>query len=212
MSRAIQEQGKKSKEWNYELCPVYLVSILNFRLDKKEKIEGKYMSCIQLTDIETHKVFYKKLTLVYIELPRFKKKINELHTIIEKWVFLFKNLHKLKNLPDIFQSEIFKKLFEEAEIANMTPQKFKKYCQSLKNLRNMNLVINEYKNTIARMYAENARILAEKEYFQQAIAEKEYAFQQAITEKEHFQQAIAEKDNALQKALAELAKYQGNTN
>ena len=215
VSRAIQEQGKKDKNWNYELCPVYSVNIVNFRLNKTEKNADKYLSYIQFTDIETHKVFYKKLTLVYIELKRFKKKITELNTIVEKWVFLFKNLHKLKNLPNIYEQDIFMKLFEEAKIANMTPKKYNEYYHSLKKLRNMNFIINEYREKLAA----KDRIIAEKEYaFQQAITEKEYAeyaFQKAITEKEYaeyeFQKAITEKEYAL-KRIAELEKLLGKQN
>ena len=45
--RAILDQEKKGKEWKFELCPVYVVNIVNFRLNKRLKTE-KYASYVQL--------------------------------------------------------------------------------------------------------------------------------------------------------------------
>jgi predicted transposase/invertase (TIGR01784 family) len=168
--RAIQDQEKKGKGSKFELCPVYVVNIVNFRLNKRIKTE-KYASYVQLMDRDTYEVFYDKLTFIYLELIRFKKKEEDLQNNVEKWMYIFKYLHKLKNLPKNLHSEVFQKLFEQAKIANMTPEEYDAYNKSLKKYRHMNIVVDEYKEkvaaknkTIAAMKkkdAEQAKIIAE---------------------------------------------------
>jgi hypothetical protein len=48
-----------------------------------------------LTDIDTHKVFYNKLKFVYLEMPKFKKNIDELESHFERWLYVLKNLKRL---------------------------------------------------------------------------------------------------------------------
>jgi predicted transposase/invertase (TIGR01784 family) len=207
-ARSIQAQEKKGKKWNYELCPVYSVSIVNFNLNKADRSKDKYISYVQLTDVETHKVFYRKLTLVYIELLRFNKKLEELETIIEKWVYLFKNLPKLENLPTAYQINPFKTLFEEAKMANMTPEELDDYNKSLKRQRNMNVVVNDYRNRISeknKVIAENRRFLMENRKTlaenRKTIAEKDYV----IAENRRF---LAENQKALQNANARIEELE----
>lgn len=51
----------------------------------------KYRYDVKLTDIDTCKVFYNKLTFIYLEMPKFSKEINELKTRFEKWMYVLKN-------------------------------------------------------------------------------------------------------------------------
>ena len=194
-SRSIQEQGKGGNKWKYNLCPVYSVNIGNFYLDKTDKKDPtstKYMTYVKLADIETHRVFYDKLTIVYIELPRFKKELEELQDNVERWVYLFRHLPQLDNVPKTLRrNKVFQKLFEQAKIANMTPEEYNEYNQSLKNYRQMNIVVDEYKETIA---AKNKTISAMRKKHVQTIAV-------------HIN-TIAAKDDALQKALARIAELE----
>ena len=43
-----------------------------------------------LTDLTTGKVFYKKLVYLYLEMPKFNKKEDELVTMYDKWLFVLK--------------------------------------------------------------------------------------------------------------------------
>jgi len=87
---------------------------------------------IQLIDKATGEVFYDKLTFVYIEVPRFRKEEEELVTHFDKWMYVLKNLHRLQDIPKKLQEKIFKKVFQQAEIAQLTPEEMKTYEESLK--------------------------------------------------------------------------------
>jgi predicted transposase/invertase (TIGR01784 family) len=45
---------------------------------------------------------------------------------------VLKNLHRLQDIPKKLQEKIFKKLFQQAEIAQLKPEEMKTYQESLK--------------------------------------------------------------------------------
>ena len=132
----IQEQAKKA-EWNFELKAIYLVAILDFVFDKDESETNKYRYDVKLTDIDTNIVFYDKLTFTYLEMPKFNKKLSELKTRLDKWLYAIKNLHSLEDLPDELGEKIFERLFELAELAKFTPKQLEAYEDSLKYYRDL---------------------------------------------------------------------------
>jgi len=149
VSFPILKQGEKKKTWNFELKPVYSVNLLNFRLDEMDDTkEHQYIHKVQLVDVKTGSVFYKKLVFVYIELPDFDKEENELKTDEDRWLDLLKNIDRLDFLPDdMKRNRIFRKVSEQAELANLTPEELDLYDESLKIYRNMYTtkhILNDY--------------------------------------------------------------------
>lgn len=134
----IREQGRKG-EWNYELKAVYVISVLNFTFDDSDS--EYYHHKVQLMDVHTGKIFYDKLTFVYLEMPKFMKSENELETMFDKWLFVLRNLSRLMQRPAALQERVFVKLFETAEIARFTKEQYEEYEESLK-------VYRDWKNTI----------------------------------------------------------------
>lgn len=132
----IREQAKRT-DWNYELKAVYTIAILDFIFDEDKDNPDKLRYDVKLTDNETKEVFYDKLTFIYLEMPKFKKDINQLETRFEKWLYILRNLNRLDRIPDKLQERIFEKLFETAEIAKFTPDQILSYEDSLKYYRDM---------------------------------------------------------------------------
>ena len=75
-------------------------------------------------------------------MPKFKKKASELKTRFDKWLYVFTNLQKLKDIPKELQETVFKKLFEVAEIAGFSEGERKEYEESLKNYRDIKNVVD----------------------------------------------------------------------
>lgn len=142
----IREQAKKST-WDFELKAVYMVAILDFEFDEDKNQPDKYKYNVKLSDIETNKIFYDKLTFVYLEMPKFNKTIDELETRFDKWLYIIKNLNKLDRIPDKLKEKIFKKIFEVAEIAKFSQKQLKEYEDSLKYYRDL-------KNSLDTKYEE----------------------------------------------------------
>ena len=137
----IQQQAREPN-WNYELNAVYTIAILDFVFDEDRDRPDKFLYEVKLTDIETCKVFYDKLTFVYLEMPKFRKEIGELETRFEKWLYVLKNLYRLDKLPDSLREQMFEKLFRVAEIARFTPDQTENYMESLKVYRDNEAVIS----------------------------------------------------------------------
>ena len=127
----IREQGQKGK-WNYHLKNVYTVGILNFTFPDGEYPDDSMIHEIKLKDVADNHVFYDKLTFVYLEMPKFSKKEEELETMFDKWMFALTNLARLLERPKALQERIFTRLFEQAEIAHFTPVEREQYVASKK--------------------------------------------------------------------------------
>ena len=83
----IQQQGKRG-DWDYQLKAVYVIAILNFVFDYTH--DGYFHHEVQLTDSKTREVFYDKLTFIYLEMPKFNKKEEELDSMFrsQEWMNL----------------------------------------------------------------------------------------------------------------------------
>jgi len=138
---AIQNQGKKGI-WDFNLKGVYTVGILDFVFPDHEYPKDSLRHEVKLVDVDDKHVFYDKLTFLYLEMPKFSKKEDELKTMYDKWLFVLHNLSRLMKRPAALQERIFTRLFEQAEIALYTPEERQDYEDSLKVYRDMKNVLD----------------------------------------------------------------------
>jgi predicted transposase/invertase (TIGR01784 family) len=160
----IQEQAIKG-DWNYKLSEVFTVGILDFvftepkspeetiiegdktnnktqKLTASEQNKIKDVRHVVTLKDQNNKVFYDKLTFVYLEMPNFTKTEDELETTYDKWLFVLKNLPNLHKRPTKLQEKIFERLFETAEIAKFSAEEKEQYEDSLKTYRDLKNVID----------------------------------------------------------------------
>lgn len=137
----IQNQGKKGI-WDFKLKGVYTIGILDFVFPDHEYPQDSLRHEVKLVDVDDKHVFYDKLTFLYLEMPKFTKKEDELETMFDKWLFVLHNLSRLMKHPAALQERIFKRLFEQAEIARYTPEERQDYEDSLKAYRDMKNVLD----------------------------------------------------------------------
>ncbi|WP_121971227.1 Rpn family recombination-promoting nuclease/putative transposase [Leptolyngbya sp. BC1307] len=135
----IQEQSLR-EEWNFQLAPVYSIGILDFIFDDHQH-EATLIHTVELKNQHCD-VFYDKLKFIYVELPKFKKTLDQLETHQDKWLYLLRHLPELDDQPRPFQDAVFLQLFEIAEISNFSPREQESYQSSLKYYRDLNNVID----------------------------------------------------------------------
>lgn len=123
----IREQAPKGKEWDFKLNHIYTIALLNFDMNEAAFNKDELSHHVQLCDTATHRVFYDKLEFIYVEIAKFNKTLDELNTIYDKWLFALKNLYKLEERPKALRDKVFDRLFEEAEIAKLSPQELREY-------------------------------------------------------------------------------------
>ena len=149
----IREQAKKGT-WDFQLNAVYTLGLLNFVFED-DRDNPDYYHEVKLMDTDKKTVFYDKLTFIYLEIPKFRLEESQLHTMMEKWIYLLKNLSGLMSRPAALQERIFTRVFEQAEIAKFSSLELKQYEDS----------INAYRDIL------NALNTAKKENFEEGLAE-----------------------------------------
>ena len=133
----IREQAQKGGGWNYKLKHVYIVALLNYDMSDPAFSDDTINHDIGLLDKQTHRVFNDKLTFKYVEISKFNKRIEELKTNYDKWLFVLQNLSRLDCQPEYLKTAVFNRLFAEAEIAKFTRAELREYEDSLKAYRDI---------------------------------------------------------------------------
>ncbi|MCU0352715.1 MAG: Rpn family recombination-promoting nuclease/putative transposase [Cytophagales bacterium] len=137
----IREQAEKG-DWNYSLKAVYCIGILDFSFDdyETEPEKSEVVHSVKLKN-QNGKIFYDKLTYIYLEMPNFRKGETELSTRLDKWLYFIKHLEDFQTIPAIFTDDVFKQAFEKAELANLGQAELDTYENSLKVYRDLKNVI-----------------------------------------------------------------------
>ncbi len=164
----IQEQAPRG-DWNYQLAPVYLVGILDF-VFAEDKDDTEVCHRVQLKD-QINRVFYEKLTLIYLEMPKFTKTEDELETPFDKWLYVLKHLPRLTERPAKLQERVFARLFEAAEIGKFNRAELEQYEDSLKVYRDLKNVIDTAAQEAAQKAAQKATQEKAEEVARRALAE-----------------------------------------
>jgi predicted transposase/invertase (TIGR01784 family) len=194
----IQRQAQAG-EWDYQLKAVYTIGILDFVFDEN-KNNTDVVHFVQLKN-QNCQVFYDKLTFIYLEMPKFQKTESELETDFDKWLYVFKNLHRLDNIPQRLQTKIFQKLFGEAELAKLKPTDIMAYEESLKVYRDLKAVTDTaygdgYKEAAEKFGIE---IVEERRQKEEAIKKKEEAIKKQEEAIKKQEEAIKKQEEAIKK-------------
>jgi len=118
-------------DWNYRLPEVYVVALMDFSFDHTHR--DQYLHDVRLIDVMTHTVFYDKLRYIFVELPKFKKSVDELKTNEDGWLYSLRNMEILDEIPvPLRKKKVFRELYQLAEVINLSPEDMNAYQESLK--------------------------------------------------------------------------------
>ena len=82
------------------------------------------------------------MRFVFLELGRFNKRIWELDSVFDKWMYLLRHMHEMVEIPEKFSDPLSKRLFLLAEIGNFTPDEMRQYYNSLENMGDYDNIIH----------------------------------------------------------------------
>ena len=131
-ARAIIEQGERGSEWEYDIKAVYLIALLNFRLDG---LAPDLRTDVALMDMKRHTLFSDKVRMIFLQLPYFKKELDDCDNLFERIIYVLKHMDILQRMPFLAQDAVFKRLSEIAEVASLSKEDRRKYDESLKHYR-----------------------------------------------------------------------------
>jgi len=106
-----------------KLNQVIFIGILNFNFFDGDDYLTKHLIINQ----KTGKQELKDIEFNFIELPKFKKKQNELKTLIEKWTFFIQNSPNLDVIPANTNDKGLKYAYEDADKHNWTKEELAAY-------------------------------------------------------------------------------------
>lgn len=100
------------------LNPIIALTIVDFIMfDDNDKV----ISNFKLLEKEQFINYSDDLEMIFIELPKFNKQIDELNGIAEQWIYFIKNAGSLEYIPDNLPSAITS-AFESSNTASLTKE------------------------------------------------------------------------------------------
>ena len=79
-------------------------------------------------DVETNKNELKDFEFIFIELPKFKKKPEQLENTVDKWIYFIKEAQNFKGIPKEFENETeIIDALEEINSFNLTEEQLAVY-------------------------------------------------------------------------------------
>ena len=88
----------------------------------------KHISKHLILDVETNKNELKDFEFVFIELPKFKKKPEQLETVVDKWIYFIKEAQNFKGIPKELENETeIIDALEEINSFNLTEEQLAVY-------------------------------------------------------------------------------------
>lgn len=124
-SKAYSSQMQEGGEYE-NLKEIIFLAIANYVMFPDK--EG-YKSDHIILDKNSYEHNLKDFYFTFIELPKFKKNIEELETYEEKWCYFFKHAHEPENIEKLIadSDEVIKKAYRVLETHNWTDEELKAY-------------------------------------------------------------------------------------
>ena len=132
-----RREGKKVDKMDYGLCPVYVVSILNFSIshETEKSLENGLVSRYDIRNAQSGEQMTEALHFVYLELGRLKANVDEPHkckTLLEQFAYSTKYMHELPERPEGFDNPLLVDLYNATEFANWSPEKQQEYDSTMR--------------------------------------------------------------------------------
>ncbi len=129
--KALAEEAKGNRPWDFSLDGVFFLGILNFKYEDDEMTEHRY----RLMEATSKKLMTDKLEFVFVEVEKFDKSEDDLETDLDKWLYLLKNMSNLLDRPEKLRDRIFTKLFDVAELAQLDDEDRINYIKAMNTER-----------------------------------------------------------------------------
>ena len=119
---------------DYAFPTVYFIGLMDFSFHKgSDEVKYRYLLKRDCSD----EIMTDHLQYIFLELPNCKNALTPQATVLENFCYALHNMEHMKNRPPQLKEEIFKLLFESAEIANFTPEEKAKYERDMTTERDI---------------------------------------------------------------------------
>ena len=131
-----EESGNKSNKMDYGLHPIYVISLLNFRLphEREEALEEGMISRYSIRNDRDGELMTEALHFIFLELGRLgvmRKDYTKCLTPLQKLAYSLKYMHQLEAVPKGFDDEFLRMLYKAGELAGMTQEQRRQYDRAM---------------------------------------------------------------------------------
>ena len=129
----MADGNKKLEPTGYEVQPVYLIGFMGTDLkhENEQAWEGRYISEYTFMEKTTHELLDETIFIIFAELNRFNKSVNECMTPLDKLLYLFKNIGELEDDENWNKDRFWQSFFRACEIAAFSEKKRAQYEQDM---------------------------------------------------------------------------------
>jgi predicted transposase/invertase (TIGR01784 family) len=128
------------------LNPVIALTITDFEMFPQGNgaQPDKVISCYRLKEKETLTDYSDDIELFFVELPKFRKTLEQLQTLTDKWLYFLKSAKILKSVPACMEAVAeLKQAFEIARVSSLD-------VAELDNLEKREQVIHDSRNAVVK--------------------------------------------------------------
>ena len=169
-SQTVVSQGDRGRGYKYGLDPVITVVFMEFSVFDEQ---DKYLRKAMLREKDGTRIS-RTLNFVFVELPKFRKKLEELETNLDKCLYALCHIKELRKMPSKYTGSSFELLFRTAELAKFSKEE-QKMIDAAQKAKWDAYAIQSYREQedarireeAVRLRAEKARVQAEKSRVQE---------------------------------------------
>lgn len=131
---AIQQQKEKGED-EYDFPTVYFIGLMDFSLHEgTDRVDFRYM----LRERVTGELMTDRVQYIFLELPNsLGIALKPEATVLQNFCYALHMMEHLTERPEELKDEIFRLLFDSAEIANFAPEEKAKYEQNMTTERDI---------------------------------------------------------------------------
>lgn len=122
-SEMVANQAEPGNNWNYKIKPTYVIAFTQHTMFEDERIVHR----ATVVDLDTGEQFLDSYNFTAIELSKVPFFIEAGASSLRKWLFFFRFLDKLKELPAELDEEKFEHLTESSKVSNFSKEEFEVY-------------------------------------------------------------------------------------
>ena len=157
-SQTVVSQGDRGRGYKYGLDPVITVVFMEFSVFDEQ---DKYLRKAMLREKDGARIS-RTLNFVFVELPKFRKKLEELETNLDKCLYALCHIKELRKMPSTYTGSSFELLFRTAELAKFSKEEQKMIDAAQKAKWDAYAIQSYREKEDARIREEDARVRAEK--------------------------------------------------
>ena len=186
-SQTIVSQGERGRGYGYGLDPVITVVLMEFSVFDEQ---DKYLRRAMLRESDGARIS-QTLNFVFVELPKFRKKLEELDTNLDKCLYALCHIKELRKMPSTYTGSSFELLFRTAELAKFSKEEQKMIDAAQKAKWDAYAIQSYREEEDARIREEKARIRSENARLQEEASRVQEENARVQAEKSRLQEENA---------------------